>query len=422
MLKKLMLLLSCVSLLILVACGEDGGLVATAEPVPEPLPDGSAPFEFWVEIISDDELADLEDYIEVNYAMARNMFITEGLNLRFNFNQPVTNFSIIEVALLGDGSLAKPDALYEVGNLYPNRPLVMTHYFNTFGWHSFNWNHDSELPNLDDIEGMMPEIDPIDTDDANGVIPTLPILPEADLDLELPNIDLIDLEGMMPEINPIHPEDIVIPDFEVMFASGFSFVDPNGERRWYILQQNQVDGSIIWYPFDWSYEEDLFIDDGYFIDPELPNIDLDDVEGMMPEVDPIIPVDIRIVDSYEGLHNYIEFNYAEARGEEAPTYTYTLLITPSELMPPEEPLRDFEIISISHDHETPEVTGVLFHVGDLMPGTSVLIRSYYGQCTLPGSGFAFGYPRRYFMFVLDQSGNTPGRFIVTEMINPVDTN
>ena len=381
MLKKLILLLGCVGLFVLVACGGEGGSAMTAEPV-------SDGFRFSIESINDDEFADLEDYDEVNYAIVRDIFITEGLNLRFDFNQPVTDFSIIDVVILEDGSFAKTDVLYEVGNLYPDRPLIITHYFGAIAWQTLGWNHEIDLLVGADFE----------------------------IDSDLPNLE--DVEGMMPEIDPIIPDNVIIPDFGYgsMSISGFYFTSPDGEGQWYILGQNQIDGTIIWYPFDWSHERDLFVvDENFEVDPSLPT--LEDIEGMMPEVDPIIPVDIRVVDSDEELQNYFEFDYAEVRGEEAPPNTYTLLITLSELMPPEEPLRDFNVISINHDNETPEVTGVLFHVGDLRSDKPLLIHSYFGDGTLPTSGFSFGYPRRYFMFTENQSGSETGRFIVTELTN-----
>jgi len=253
----------------------------------------------------------------------------------------------------------------------------LSHYFNSVGRHSFNWNQDSEIIS------------------------------------DLPHLD--DIEGMMPEIDPITPEGVTPPYFGhgMITTTGFYFTGPDGQGNWYIFGQNQINGAIIWSPFDWSHERDHFdIGEDFEIDPNLPH--LDDVEGMMPEVDPIVPVDIRVVDASEGLHSYFEFNYAEARGEEAPPNTYTLLITPSELMPPEEPLRDFSIISINYDNGTPEVTGVLVHIGDLRSDKPLLIHSYFSDCTLPTSGFVFGYPRRYFMFAEDQSGSETGRFIVTE--------
>jgi len=204
MLKKLMLL-SCVSLLALVACGEEGGGPSTVESDSEE----SSEFGFSIEIISDEELTELEDYIEVNYAEVRDGFITEGLNLLFNFNHQVTDFSLIEVAFLEDGSFAKTGVLYEISEINPDRPLVITHYFGdgavptsgfyfagpnheggwfTFEqsqfdgemiWHPFHWSHhydlfevsdemiedeleiDSDSPDIDDVEGVTPELDPI---------------------------------------------------------------------------------------------------------------------------------------------------------------------------------------------------------------------------------------------------------------------
>ena len=206
MFKKIMLSLSCVSLLALVACGEDSGGISTVEP------DEDTAFEFKIEMISDDELAYLDDYIELNYTMARDGFITEGLNLLFNFNQSVTNFSLIEIEFLEDGSFVKTGILYEIGYLEPNRPLVITHYT---------------------VAGTMP-------------------------------------------------------------TSGFHFTGPAGIGEWFTLHQSQMDGSIVWHPFNLrrAFElidlaDYLIVEDDFESEPDLLEDDVTDTT--MPVVELITP-------------------------------------------------------------------------------------------------------------------------------------
>ena len=192
MFKKLMLLMSCVGLLALVACsGEEAyepdpdPIAEEPEPDSEPIEEEPVEFEFSIEIISEDEFENLEYYNEVNYALARDEFITEGLNLLFDFNEPVTDFSLIEVVELEDGSFAKTGVLYEVGDLDPDTPLVITYYF------------------------------------GYGTIP----------------------------------------------FSGFYFTGPAGVGGWFTFQQDAVDGEMVWSPFDWSHDYDLFVvDDEYETD------------------------------------------------------------------------------------------------------------------------------------------------------------
>ena len=203
MLKKLMLLLSCISLLTLVACGEENeneddsalGTELETELDPERIAGDLIELEFSIEMISDDELTELEynsEINEINYGIARDVFVTEGLNLLFNFNLLITDFTLIEIEFLEDGSAVKTGVLYEVGTLAPDRPLVLTHYHGQgsmpasgfyfagpdgeenwyvfqqspmdgeIHWWSFDWSHDYGLFVPPEYE-LEPEPEEIDT-------------------------------------------------------------------------------------------------------------------------------------------------------------------------------------------------------------------------------------------------------------------
>jgi len=187
MLKKLMLFLSCISLLALIACSEDSenGSSYTIKTDPSVVTfEETVASLFSIEIISDDELEELEyhhDINEINYALAHDVFLTEGLNVRFTFYEPVTDFAIIEVQFVngdeeeGVGVFKKTATLYEFGDVDPDIPLILTHYsgygttpisgfyftgpdgvgrWYTFQqdardggmiWQTFDWSHDHDL-------------------------------------------------------------------------------------------------------------------------------------------------------------------------------------------------------------------------------------------------------------------------------------
>ena len=291
----------------LVACADEDAPGAESES-----------FEFSIELLSESELAELEGHTEVVY---RDVGFDGGLNLLFEFNQPVTDFAFIEIVVLDDGSVAKAGVLHEVGDLEPDESLVLTHYF------------------------------------GHGTLP----------------------------------------------VSGFHFVDPDGEGRWFTFQQSQMDGEIHWDAFDWNEEYEWFT-------PEVDLPDLDDVEGMMPEVQPINTIDIRIEWLRETLHDFVEFNYADVRGTSAELMD-TLLIAPPATM------REFAIVAVDHDGPdlSPQAVDVLFLVGDLTPDTPLLIRDYFAMgCTLPESGFTFideTGTRRFFTFMEDPYDHGLGFFV-----------
>ena len=213
MFKKLILLLGCVSLFVLVACGEENNSTASGNMNETSESAVLSEFEITIEMISDAELEDLmvtSDHTYINYGAAREWFITEGINLLFHFDQSVTEFSLITVAMLEDGTIAKTGVIQEIGALRPDKPLVITHYLGNgttpdsgfyfvdsngvsnwfvfhlnqmdggMSWSPFHWSHDydlfvleeendnddlfgMDLPDITDIDGMMPIFDPINT-------------------------------------------------------------------------------------------------------------------------------------------------------------------------------------------------------------------------------------------------------------------
>jgi len=337
MFKKLMLLLGLIILVTLTACNQEEEPIPIAEPEPEPVVEEPEPFEFSIEMISNGELAALGEYVEVDYASARELDMTEGLNLQFDFNHPVTDFSFISVQFLGEDSeiyeegltFAKTGVLSEVGDLDPKVPLILTNYF-----------------------------------------------------------------GM-----------------GTLAASGFTFIDPDGERVWYTFQQSAKDGGMEWQPFNWSDERDIY--EPYIWAGEPSDLDggTEQPEEPPAETPPTVAIPaIRVEWLRETLHDVVEFNYSESRGT-AVEGAETLLIAPATT------LREFSFIDI--DHETadggPQAIDVIFLVGDLAPEQPLLIHSFFGHETLPRSGFMFTDEtgtRRFFTILPDQSD--AGGFIVNE--------
>ena len=372
MLRKLMLLLSCVSLLALIACGEEGGEDSIVGRDPSvAIVDGDGIFSFSIEIISDDSLASLERYKEVDYAMARESFITEGFNVLFNFNHPIRNFSLIDVARSEHGSFVKTNVLHDVGDLVPDSPLVLTYYFSngitgfyfdgpgdeggwfTFElnsidgeitWGRFDWNHDRELFIVD----------------GDFVI-----------DPEMPSLE--EVEGMMPEVDPItEPEELILSITRLVHLD--------------------VDG-------DEEYEDPGMItvdDEGYGF---LANVDFE-----------------QIVNQYDEMYDFdfihtLDYNLVrEARGEPVNIGEH---IGDALLIRTNIPLREFSVISMGN-YSIEDEDGFIFIpietfgiVEYFMPGEAFIIKSYLGLGTLPWSAITFlddeGIQRHY-AIVQDQSG------------------
>ena len=352
-----MLLLSCVSLLALVACSEESGSISTGrgtsteETDLEPLTD----FKLSIEIISDEELEALEidnEFTHINYGIARDLLITDGINLRFTFDQPVTDFSLITVAALEDGTFAKTGVIYEVSDLNPEKPLVITHYFN----------------------------------------------------------------------RPV-PE------------SGFYFVDSDGESGWFIFQQNQMDGEMNWWPFDWSHDYDLFVvEDNDEVETDLP--DVEDTEDMTNELDPINVSEVELsiirmtpheieeglIDFQNTIHHYhstydlefihllnynylIEARHGEVNFDDLTSGDFLMIRT-------NVPLREFAVILMGNellaDGSLIYIPIESFGLVDYFrPEEGFVIHSYLSLGTIPWSGVTFldeNGVRQYHAIMHDQSG------------------
>ena len=372
MLKKLMLLLHCVSLFAIIACGNEGGTTSDDDSMStESEVSEDDRFGFTIEIITDEELAELGEYIEVDYGAARETFITEGFNVLFNFNQSVKDFSLIDTTHSEYGSVVKTGVLYDVGDLEPDKPLVITHYF------------------------------------SNGLM-------------------------------------------------GFYFDGSESDGGWFTFEQNSIDGVISWSRFEWSHDRELFVDDEFELDPDMPS--LDEVEGMMPEVDPITdPEEVilsimrlirineeeeeeeiedpgmltvdddedgllanidfeQLLESYNEMFDFtdihvLDYNYVrEARGASVNIGEY---IGDAILIQTNMPLRDFAVIIIGNDRLDDE-DGLIFiptekfgMIAEFLPGEAFIIKSYLGEGTIPWSGITFldeDDVQRYYAIVQDHSG------------------
>jgi len=385
MLKKLMLLVSCISLLALVACDEeprtspsDATEPQTSEPVVTRSNDEFVFFDFSIEILDDEALENLNDNdLKINYAEARDGFVTEGLTLIFNFSHPVSDFTLLETDINENGFFVATGILLEIGDLDPENPLILTHYHT---------------------------------------------------------------QGSVPR-------------------SGFYFVDPNGNERWYILHQSSMDGSITWQVFTWSHDYDFYdtnaepeIEDEeeyvyhevregetLFSISRLYGTTIETLQvlnelglstgieagtrlrlppGSVPDStllvnneydeDPEAEIGVRIEWLQEALDVYIEYYYPGAN-----VYGRDLLITSDVI------IKQFVLISINSDSdfETPEVTDeMLLFVGDLNPNYPVIFRSFFEVGTLPTRGFAFmdaDGNRRFFTFTENQED---GRFEINEFM------
>ena len=186
MLKKLMLFFTCVSLLALVACGGELDLGGESNTL-EPRADGGnldtdnenneTLYDFSIEMIDEQDLETLEGVIMLlNYAEARGGFVTEGIDLLFEFDQPIFDFTLIEIDIV-DGIAVTTGLLAQIGDLSTGESFVLIDY---------------------------------------------------------------------------HTQATTIP------RSGFYFLDDDGNENWFTLHQSAMDGSIVWSPFEWSWEYGFF--------------------------------------------------------------------------------------------------------------------------------------------------------------------
>ena len=196
MFKKIMLLISCFSIMTLVACGharnEVNYVVAGAgEPV-EVHRETNDEFEFTLEIGEND----FDHRYEIDYAMLRGGFVTEGLTVVFNFNQPVYDFELFEIyehaSFESNGEfIFGSNVLAEFNHLAPTIPLVLTNYhgLGSFAASGFSFTT---------LDGARKDfsfvISPV-----NGELVWQPF-ERVEFDQDLIGIEV---EGMMPEIAPI---------------------------------------------------------------------------------------------------------------------------------------------------------------------------------------------------------------------------
>jgi len=149
--KTLILFLTITSLFVLVACSNtntDDPItetepttgpttveteIATVTTTPSEIGSTTDVLEFSVHIISDEELELLEGYIKINYAQTRATSTDHGHNLIFRFNQPISNFSLldtdIDMSVLPYGAHAVADIFFELEEVAANTPIVLTDYF-----------------------------------------------------------------------------------------------------------------------------------------------------------------------------------------------------------------------------------------------------------------------------------------------------
>lgn len=323
MIRKLMLALSCVSLFILVACGAEmnvedlmsfvGTDADEFESAVVELDSDNTELDFFIEIISEEEFSDLENFIEIDYAKARGGFVNAGLNLIFHFNQPVTNFTLIDLAFRADATVAKSGIIYEVGDLFPDTPIVLSHYH------------------------------------TQGAVP----------------------------------------------ASGFQFTDPEGVTRWFMLDQSQLDASIVWTPFNWCEDYELF-------DPETEfNVDDDlDMAFGVGDDDIEFTFSIRRVsdDDLERIENYVLYDYSHGIDD--------LDFGMNVIFHFNQPVTNFAVISVGfNDFEEENITFVktktLLDIGAVSTERPIVLTRYRTAGTLPNSGFMFTDPddiTRWFTF------------------------
>jgi len=364
---------------ILVACDngeadtDTGANNETSPPVEETRPNETVDFEFSIDIIDDEDLAELDDYVTIDDGSS-----SEGLSLIFEFNQPVTNFALINVQHTGDG-FAKTGMIQEVARV--NNNLVFTNYRGlgtlphlgftftrpdgedvwytlqqsmmdmSIGWQSFDWSHDYDL------------YDP--SSNVEAVYHT-------------------------------------VTAGETMFSIS----------RMYRTSVDTIKELNNLTSYDITVGQILRMPDGSVKDPSLATHQGNGQSGGLG-IDEAAALGIRVEWLRETLSHYIEFSYSEARGGERNVSNDTVLIAP------EERLTSFAIIAIDPspgDGLEPEVQDILFYNGALNPDQPLLIRDYLGQGTMPGSGFTFideTGMRRFFFFLQNQADGGP-QFIVLE--------
>ncbi|MCL2558994.1 MAG: LysM peptidoglycan-binding domain-containing protein [Turicibacter sp.] len=363
--KKLMLFLMLFNLFALVACTDDADETPPVEEETEPTTEPEEAFTFFIEILTEDELAELEHVTSVAY---RDGTFEDGLNLLFNFSHPVTDFTFIGVTVVEDGSAVKTGILNEVGDIALNAPLVLTDYF---------------------VMGTLPTSGFYFVD------------PDGESNWYVFQQSQMDGNIHWRPFDWSHDYDLLDYFYHEVVAGNtlFSLSQQHGTTVEVLQQLNGLGTST-----DITVGQLLRIP----VNPTSP--DTGNVAGMTPEVAPITTPDIRIEWLRETRHDVVEFNYADARGVRA-YHTDTLLIAPATV------LREFAVISVYLDMmlNAFEAVDVLFFVGYLHPHQPLLIREYFGMGTFPASGFTFideAGVRRFFTF--NESPTDYGGFFMNE--------
>jgi len=382
--KKIMILLGCVGMLTLVACGDrngnEGANGETTPPTEASRPDETSDFEFSIDTIDDEDLDSLDGHKTINYGGRIG-----GLDLIFNFSEPITNFAFINVLFVndtgdGDYGFVKTSELEYVGRV--DDSLLLTNYwvrgslphlgftfttptgedvwytFNqsqmdgSIDWRAFHWSHDYDLYDVDS------------NTQNNG-------------------------EAVYHTVTA----------GETMFSIS----------RMYSTTVDTIKALNNLTTYDITVDQVLRMPDGSVKDPSLATHNNQTGLG----IDEAAALGIRVEWLRETFSDYVEFSYSEARGGERNISNETVLFAPAET------LQGFAIIAIDPspgEGLDPEVLDVLFYVGDLSPSQPLLMRDYLSQGTMPASGFTFideDGARRFFFFLKNQADGGPP-FIVIE--------
>ena len=210
MIKKIWLLISCLSMITLVACGHANPeeLNVASETTAESANSVENDSEFSLSLVVAD--AELENYYEVDFSALSGGFVTEGVSVMFNFNQRVYDFELFEMldgVLLEetDAIITGTSVLVTIPNLSPDVPLVLTNY-PTLG-HEVGFSFTTADGERQDFNFRI-EI-------FSGELTWQPFLRyEIDPDLDLSDIEV---EGVMPEFEPI--ETVLITRMELETAT-----------------------------------------------------------------------------------------------------------------------------------------------------------------------------------------------------------
>lgn len=360
----MILLFTCMGFVLLGTACQNDDIYEEYEPEPPVIeePKEVEDFEFSINLIYE---AEIGNYPAVNYGDYG------GLNLLFNFNQPVTNFSIINVVLTNFGTddelnFAKTGEAIHVGHV--EDILVLTNYWTlgTFPHLGFTFTN----PNGEDVwytfqQSMM-----------DGAI----------------HWQLFDWSHEY-ELYELDVDTVVVYHTVVAGETMFSISRMYGTNVATILELNDLEN------YDVSVGQVLRMPDGSEKDSTLATHNR--------------PHELEIIIDWLNapVANYVNFDYAAARDSSIRNENQ-LLIAPDRL------LREFGIVQVNPDSGdgTPVATDMMFFVGDLIPTRPLIIDNYFGQGTFSHSGFTFideTDTRRFFWFIQNQADGGPS-FIMVE--------